>query len=109
MPCVWALAERVARVMRADQVRVDIFVTSGKPHDCVANEISISSGDQIGKAKKYIARLWAEPYYQGWAWTDHKQMSDLPPVYRMTDTPRELGADTLGREELHSVRQGLID
>ena len=41
--CVWPLAERAARLMAIDEVRIDIFLVQGRPDDCQINEISVSS------------------------------------------------------------------
>jgi len=65
VPCVWSLAERMARDMAADQVRVDIFVSRGAPGGCVVNEISLSSGNPYGVTDRYIAALWLEPIVSG--------------------------------------------
>ena len=61
MPCAWALAERVAHAMAADQVRVDVFVAESRPTQCLVNEISLSSGNPSGTADRHLAALWIEP------------------------------------------------
>ena len=53
MPCAWALAERVAHAMAADQVRVDVFVAESRPTQCLVNEISLSSGNPSGTADRH--------------------------------------------------------
>ena len=78
MPCVWALAERVARRMSAEQVRVDIFLAKGEPARCVVNEISLSSGSPMGADERYAAMAWVKPLVEG---TFKTLSGDLPPVY----------------------------
>jgi len=60
--CVWPLAGAVAKAMRIDEVRIDIFVTRGSPKSCMVNEMSLSSGLGQGPFRDYIAKLWAEPH-----------------------------------------------
>ena len=60
MDCAWKLAEQTARAMGADLVRIDIFVTPGKP-GCVLNEISLSSAMPYGQHSEHLARLWTLP------------------------------------------------
>eukprot|EP01052_Picozoa_sp_SAG31_P077961 SAG31_NODE_37400_length_304_cov_1.248780_1_plen_36_part_10 len=36
---MWKLAERVARLLAIDHVRVDIFIHKGEPDGCLVNEI----------------------------------------------------------------------
>lgn len=42
--CAWPLAERTARIMGIDAVRIDIFMIKGDPTGCVINENSLSDG-----------------------------------------------------------------
>lgn len=63
IPCVWALAERVAQILAADQVRVDVFITRGRPYDCTLNEISLSFGNIDGQAAthwRFEGLIWRE-------------------------------------------------
>ena len=62
MPCVWALAERTARAMGADQVRIDIFVARHRQEGCVLNELSLSSGNPLGAHDHFLARAWLQPW-----------------------------------------------
>jgi len=82
MPCVWALAERAARLMAIDQVRIDVFVSRGLPRDCVLNEISISSAVTAPAHKPFVAKLWAEAFMNRW----YKSYGDAisVSVYRQT-------------------------
>mmetsp|Transcript_742 Transcript_742/g.1866 ORF Transcript_742/g.1866 Transcript_742/m.1866 type:complete len:212 (-) Transcript_742:109-744(-) len=75
MPCVWALAERTARAMGADQVRIDIFVARHRQEGCVLNEISLSSGNPLGAHDRFLARAWLLPWLSS-AYTEGR--STLP-------------------------------
>jgi len=66
LDCVWALAERVSRIMRADQVRIDIFITRGQPGGCIINENSLSSGQNYGPYTHYLNQIWLEPFVNEW-------------------------------------------
>jgi hypothetical protein len=57
LKCAWDLAERTARVMGADIVRIDIFLTPDKP-GCTLNEISLSSAMRYGPHTDRMAQLW---------------------------------------------------
>lgn len=58
--CVWPLAGLAAQRMKIDEVRIDIFVTMGKPRECMVNEISLSSGFGQAAFRPYMGKLWAE-------------------------------------------------
>lgn len=60
--CVWSLAEKTARLMGIDSVRIDIFIAKGSPDGCVLNEISISSGKDYHMHSGFMAMLWARPH-----------------------------------------------
>jgi hypothetical protein len=57
LECAWDLAERTARAMGADIVRIDIFLTPDEP-GCTLNEISLSSAMKYGPHSEMMARLW---------------------------------------------------
>ena len=80
MRCVWAMAERVARIIAADQVRVDVFVAKGRPTSCMVNEISLSSGSPLGADGSYAARLWIRPLLHPQGVTAIP--GEVPQVYR---------------------------
>jgi len=86
MPCVWTLAEKVARAMAADQVRVDIFVAQYHPEGCIVNEISLSSGHPYGTADRYLASLWLEPIARGLFRSLPVEIGETP-VYHMPPAP----------------------
>jgi len=67
LECVWRLAERVAKIIGADAVRVDIFLWKDHPNDCVVNEISLSSGMQYSMHYPFLAKAWTLPHYKGLA------------------------------------------
>ena len=62
LQCVWDLAERAARQMAADAVRIDIFLNPTSPQGCMLNEISLSSAMNYQQNSPYLARLWLEPH-----------------------------------------------
>ena len=64
LTCAFWLAEKVARTISVAEVRVDVFVTKGRPNDCAINEISISSGSLYVGHMPTLARLWSEPFLQ---------------------------------------------
>jgi hypothetical protein len=64
--CAFKLAERVARTVAADQLRVDVFIAKGKPDACSMNEISLTSGSLYVGHMPALAKLWSEPFL------DHK-------------------------------------
>ena len=60
LSCAWSLAERTARAMGADIVRIDIFLLpSGS--SCELNEVSLSSAMAYAAHEEYMARLWTDP------------------------------------------------
>lgn len=60
--CVWQLAERAAKVMALDYVRIDVFLSPSKPSACKINEISLSSAMELLHAAEYVGLLWLEPH-----------------------------------------------
>lgn len=82
-PCVWPLAELVARRMMIDMVRVDIFVGRGFPSDCKVNEISLSSGYPLGAYERFVGKLWAEPHLKEWYTV--VQNATSPPIYKQVN------------------------
>jgi len=44
LPKVWAMAERAAKIIGADEIRIDIFIRRGDPDGVNINENSLSSG-----------------------------------------------------------------
>lgn len=77
MPCVWSLAERTARAMGADQVRIDIFVSRSRQASCVLNELSLSSGNPLGAHNHFLARAWLQPLLSG----EYRVGQSTLPVY----------------------------
>jgi len=59
VPRITYLAELVAKAIGIDELRVDIFVTKGDPDAAVVNEISISSGLDMGIHFPFYAKMWA--------------------------------------------------
>eukprot|EP00040_Diaphanoeca_grandis_P004935 m.30665 g.30665 ORF g.30665 m.30665 type:complete len:485 (-) comp16326_c0_seq1:61-1515(-) len=80
LDCVWPLAERAALLMTIDCVRIDIFITKGKPTECVINEDSISSGMAYGPHFEFLTYLWAGPHVNG----GFKVFNSTLPVYMQT-------------------------
>eukprot|EP00930_Biecheleria_cincta_P021938 TRINITY_DN16112_c0_g1_i1.p1 TRINITY_DN16112_c0_g1~~TRINITY_DN16112_c0_g1_i1.p1 ORF type:complete len:411 (+),score=42.09 TRINITY_DN16112_c0_g1_i1:36-1268(+) len=62
MECVWKLAERTAKLMMIDYVRVDVMIARGKPDGCMINELSLSSGFPTFNHQPKMAEIWAEMY-----------------------------------------------
>ena len=68
--CAWELAERAARAIGADAVRIDIFLLPasegagghGHAHLCTINEISLSSAMWLEQHQPFLSRLWLEPH-----------------------------------------------
>eukprot|EP00037_Helgoeca_nana_P027943 m.324736 g.324736 ORF g.324736 m.324736 type:complete len:469 (+) comp27634_c1_seq4:285-1691(+) len=60
--CAWPLAERAARIMGIDAVRIDIFMVVDQPLNCVINENSLSDGMGYGHHMEFMSKLWAEPH-----------------------------------------------
>lgn len=77
LDCAWPLAEKAAKIACIDEMRVDIFISKGKPTECVINENSLSSGIPYGPLWGSMAKLWAEPHltgdYQAFV-LDHKRV-----------------------------------
>mmetsp|Transcript_14409 Transcript_14409/g.34237 ORF Transcript_14409/g.34237 Transcript_14409/m.34237 type:complete len:487 (+) Transcript_14409:251-1711(+) len=78
--CAWKLAERSAAIMRADQVRIDIFITEGQPDNCLINEDSLSSGQNYGPHTHFLNLIWLEPWVHKWFKTA-KLTAPYTPVY----------------------------
>mmetsp|Transcript_48374 Transcript_48374/g.80227 ORF Transcript_48374/g.80227 Transcript_48374/m.80227 type:complete len:558 (+) Transcript_48374:75-1748(+) len=90
--CAWDLAERTARLIGADQIRIDIFISKRHPRDCMINENSLSSGEMYIRHGPKMVQLWREPYRHNWV----RQMpSDSPPVHLQGMT-----SDNYSHEEL---------
>ena len=66
LSCVWRLAERAAAIMRADQVRIDVFLTQHSPDGCSINEDSLSSGQKYGPHGYFLNQLWLEAWVNRW-------------------------------------------
>ncbi len=62
MDAVWQLAERVAKDIGIDEVRVDIFINPCEPSKPVVNEISLSSGHEYMYHTDFLAKSWAGPH-----------------------------------------------
>jgi hypothetical protein len=60
--CVWALAERTAKAIGIDSVRVDIFIAKERPDGCMLNEVSVSSGKDYHMHSEVIKMLWTQPH-----------------------------------------------
>jgi len=81
MSCVWHLAERMAAIMRADQVRVDIFLTHNQSANCAINEDSLSSGQNYGPYTSFLTRTWLEPWANRWFQTSPHAGHNYTAVY----------------------------
>lgn len=80
--CVWDLAERVARTMGIEALRVDIFLRQGDPSGCVVNEDSLSSGMVYYGHEDGLTEMWrsgflGEPQYS--------VINTTKQVYEMTE------------------------
>mmetsp|Transcript_31953 Transcript_31953/g.54122 ORF Transcript_31953/g.54122 Transcript_31953/m.54122 type:complete len:472 (-) Transcript_31953:77-1492(-) len=62
MESVWALAEKVARRIGIDEIRVDIFIDPERPEAPAVNEISLSSAHNYLFHSPYLARAWIGPH-----------------------------------------------
>eukprot|EP00041_Stephanoeca_diplocostata_P029834 m.889017 g.889017 ORF g.889017 m.889017 type:complete len:491 (-) comp23642_c0_seq1:575-2047(-) len=62
LDCAFPLAERTARLASADNLRVDVFLTKGKPKNCMVNEDSLTSGSLYVGHMTHLAQLWSEPF-----------------------------------------------
>eukprot|EP00472_Partenskyella_glossopodia_P004299 CAMPEP_0197539244 /NCGR_PEP_ID=MMETSP1318-20131121/62114_1 /TAXON_ID=552666 /ORGANISM="Partenskyella glossopodia, Strain RCC365" /LENGTH=273 /DNA_ID=CAMNT_0043097909 /DNA_START=396 /DNA_END=1214 /DNA_ORIENTATION=- len=63
---VWALAERAAKIMAVDEVRIDIFIRRGDPHGLAINENSLSSGMGYRMHFAFLAKIWASGHVNKW-------------------------------------------
>ena len=88
LPCVWELAERTARAMGADMVRVDVFVPQADApgEECVLNGISLSSAMPYGPHDEWVAKLWVHPTLRRLA-NAHRMTgaAAATPVYRLVN------------------------
>ncbi len=84
LPRVWALAERAARIMGADEVRIDIFIRRGDPEGLVINENSLSSGMGYRMHFGFMAKLWAEGHVNKWYLPPSSATASIP-VYELTE------------------------
>jgi len=62
MEAVWALAEKVARRIGIDEIRVDIFIDPERPESPAVNEVSLSSGHNYLYHSPYLAAAWSGPH-----------------------------------------------
>jgi len=81
LDCVWDLAERSALLMGIECVRIDIFITHGKPNGCVINEDSISSGMNYGPHFEFLTKAWALPHLS----KRYNVYNSTRPVYMQTE------------------------
>eukprot|EP00038_Savillea_parva_P009647 m.184917 g.184917 ORF g.184917 m.184917 type:complete len:458 (+) comp16267_c0_seq1:288-1661(+) len=79
--CAWPLAEKSARIMGIDAVRIDIFLVQGDPTACVINENSLSDGMGYGHHMEFMSKLWAEPHVT----KSYKLYNNDKPIYRQTE------------------------
>eukprot|EP01060_Flectonema_neradi_P005291 TRINITY_DN13505_c0_g1_i1.p1 TRINITY_DN13505_c0_g1~~TRINITY_DN13505_c0_g1_i1.p1 ORF type:complete len:450 (+),score=58.97 TRINITY_DN13505_c0_g1_i1:184-1350(+) len=84
LPCVWNLAEKVARIIQCECVRIDIFLWEGHPDGCVVNELSISSGMDYALHFKYLTRAWSEPLFHK-MYPPTNDTEKVRPVYMNVD------------------------
>jgi len=79
--CAWPLAEKTARIMGIDAVRIDIFLIKGDPTGCVINENSLSDGMGYGHHMEFMSKLWAEPHVG----KTYKVYNNAKRIYRQTE------------------------
>lgn len=53
------IAEKLAKIVGIDEIRVDIFIKKGQPKNAMVNEDSISSGGQYRSHFNHMAEVWA--------------------------------------------------
>ena len=61
--CAWRLAEHVACLVGADEVRVDVLIRMGEPgvaEGCLINKVSLTSGAYYGYHTHHAAELWRQ-------------------------------------------------
>ena len=87
LSCVWQLAERAAAIMRADQVRVDVFLTEHAPGRCSINEDSLSSGQKYGAHSYFLNRMWLEGWVNNW-YRESSPNEEYTPVYMEREAVR---------------------
>eukprot|EP00466_Bigelowiella_natans_P001776 jgi/Bigna1/89799/estExt_fgenesh1_pg.C_550137 len=85
LPKVWSLAERAAKIMGVDEVRIDIFIRRGDPSGLAINENSLSSGMGYRMHFSFLAQVWAEGHLKQW----YSVYDNKIPVYAQTkdDSP----------------------
>ena len=92
LQCAWDLAERAAALMGIDEVRIDLFITRGKPTGCMINEDSVSSGHPYGPHGEYLAQIWLQPH--------------LRQLYESYETPLRIYEQTAWNKPLPKPRGG---
>mmetsp|Transcript_34013 Transcript_34013/g.66227 ORF Transcript_34013/g.66227 Transcript_34013/m.66227 type:complete len:470 (-) Transcript_34013:141-1550(-) len=97
LPKVWALAERAAKIMAVDEVRIDIFIRRGDPVGLAINENSLSSGMGYRMHFNFMSKVWAQGHLERW----YKTYSSEIPVYMHTevDSPNFDGGPVAGNPE----------
>jgi len=88
LPKVWSLAERAAKIMGVDEVRIDIFIRRGDPSGLAINENSLSSGMGYRMHFSFLAQIWAEGHLKQW----YSVYDNNIPVYAQTkdDSPNRI-------------------
>lgn len=89
--CAWELAEKAARAIGADQVRIDVFISKASPDGCLINEDSLSSGQRYMHHGAFMAKLWREPHLKGWA---HVASPQLEPVHKIVRAELKQGGSS---------------
>ena len=64
LDCAWNLAKDTATKVRADQLRVDVFVPRDSPQGCLVDTIVLTDPQFQGVHGRYIANLWTTPYLE---------------------------------------------
>jgi len=82
LPKVWAMAERAAKIIAVDEVRIDIFIRRGDPDGLAINENSLSSGMGYRMHFAFLARVWAKGHLEKW----YKTFDNQIPVYQQTES-----------------------
>ena len=73
--------------MRADQVRVDVFLTEHAPGRCSINEDSLSSGQKYGAHSYFLNRMWLEGWVNNW-YRESSPNEEYTPVYMEREAVR---------------------
>ena len=89
LECAWELAERTAKRMAIDSVRIDIFLNPDDPRGCTLNEISLSSAMETGDHFRFFTFLWIEPHLK----RSYHLLDTDKPVFQLdgTETRRPAG------------------